>query len=34
MMQKYQKWEKYFITFDYDKFTNNIINAKIIEKNK
>ena len=34
MMQKYQKYKKRcFTTFDYNKFTNNILDAKV-KKNK
>ena len=29
MMQKYRKWKKVFTTSDYDKFTNDILDAKM-----
>ena len=32
MMQECHKWKKYFTTSDYNKFTNNISDAKIKEK--
>ena len=32
MMQKYQKWKKYFTASDYNKLTSNILDAKITQK--
>ena len=32
MMQKYQKWKKYFTTSDYNKFTSSTLDANITHK--
>ena len=32
MMQKYQKWKKYFPTSDYNKFTSSTLDANITHK--
>ena len=32
MMQKYQKWKKYFTASDYNKLTSNTLDVKITQK--